>query len=71
MNAAKKGLGRGLSALFGDIENKSSDTTFYKNNKYKYYFYPDLDFLKIYDHLQVTVRPNDKRYILEYFPGSL
>ena len=24
MNAAKKGLGRGLSALFGDIENKSS-----------------------------------------------
>ena len=23
MNAAKKGLGRGLSALFGDIENKS------------------------------------------------
>ena len=24
MNAAKKGLGRGLSALFGDIEVKSS-----------------------------------------------
>ena len=23
MNPAKKGLGRGLSALFGDIENKS------------------------------------------------
>ena len=23
MNAAKKGLGRGLSALFGDIEKKS------------------------------------------------
>ena len=23
MNAAKKGLGRGLSALFGDIDNKS------------------------------------------------
>ena len=23
MSAAKKGLGRGLSALFGDIENKS------------------------------------------------
>ena len=54
-----------------DIENKSSDTTFYKNNKYKYYFYPDLDFLKIYDHLQVTVRPNDKRYILEGIDGVL
>jgi len=24
MNQAKKGLGRGLSALFGDIENKSN-----------------------------------------------
>ena len=24
MSAAKKGLGRGLSALFGDIENKST-----------------------------------------------
>ena len=24
MNAAKKGLGRGLSALFGDVEVKSS-----------------------------------------------
>ena len=24
MNPAKKGLGRGLSALFGDIENKSN-----------------------------------------------
>ena len=26
MNAAKKGLGRGLSALFGDIEIKSSSS---------------------------------------------
>ena len=25
MNPAKKGLGRGLSALFGDIEKKSSN----------------------------------------------
>ena len=24
MNQAKKGLGRGLSALFGDIENRSN-----------------------------------------------
>ena len=28
MNAAKKGLGRGLSALFGDIDNKSSSSRF-------------------------------------------
>ena len=26
MNPAKKGLGRGLSALFGDIENKTDST---------------------------------------------
>ena len=26
MNAAKKGLGRGLSALFGDIQDKSNPT---------------------------------------------
>ena len=31
MNAAKKGLGRGLSALFGDIENKSNLNEIQKN----------------------------------------
>ena len=31
MNPAKKGLGRGLSALFGDIENKSDSTKEIKN----------------------------------------
>ncbi|MAV57137.1 MAG: chromosome partitioning protein ParB [Candidatus Pelagibacter sp.] len=31
MNAAKKGLGRGLSALFGDIENKSNPNEIQKN----------------------------------------
>ena len=31
MNPAKKGLGRGLSALFGDIENKTDSTKEIKN----------------------------------------
>ena len=32
MSAAKKGLGRGLSALFGDIEKKAKDSQL-ENNK--------------------------------------
>jgi Predicted transcriptional regulators len=32
MNAAKKGLGRGLSALFGDIEKKSKSDQAQTNN---------------------------------------
>ena len=32
MNAAKKGLGRGLSALFGDIEVKSSSSDLNTNS---------------------------------------
>ena len=31
MNAAKKGLGRGLSALFGDIEKKPESKEFQTN----------------------------------------
>ena len=31
MSAAKKGLGRGLSALFGDIEKKAKDSQLEKN----------------------------------------
>ena len=32
MNPAKKGLGRGLSALFGDIEKKSKSNKFQQIN---------------------------------------
>ena len=31
MNPAKKGLGKGLSALFGDMENKTESTKEVKN----------------------------------------
>ena len=34
MNAAKKGLGRGLSALFGDIEKKSESNQFQQTKKF-------------------------------------
>ena len=33
MSAAKKGLGRGLSALFGDIEKKKSESNQIQTNK--------------------------------------
>ena len=33
MSAAKKGLGRGLSALFGDIEKKKSESNQIQKNK--------------------------------------
>ena len=32
-----------------EIKKKSSDTHYYKDNKYVYYFFPSLDFLTTYE----------------------
>ena len=55
----------------GEIKKKSSDTYYYKDNKYVYYFFPSLDFLTTYESLQVTVKPKDKKYLIEGIDGVI
>ena len=54
-----------------EIIKNSSDTYYYKDNKYVYYFFPSLDFLKTYESLQVTVKPKDKKYKIEGVDGVI
>ena len=54
-----------------EIKKKSSDTYYYKDNKYVYYFFPSLDFLTTYESLQVTVKPKDKKYKIEGVDGVI
>ena len=54
-----------------EIKKKSSETHYYKNNKYVYYFFPSLNFLTTYESLQVTVKPNDKKYKIEGVDGVI
>ena len=70
-----EGIGIGDSLLNflteDEINKKSSDTTYYKDNRYVYYFFPTLDFLKTYESLQVTVKPKDKNYLIEGVDGVI
>ena len=54
-----------------EIIKNSSDTYYYKDNKYVYYFFPSLDFLTTYESLQVTVKPKDKKYKIEGVDGVI
>ena len=54
-----------------EIKKKSSDTYYYKDNKYVYYFFPSLDFLTTYESLQVTVKPKDEKYKIEGVDGVI
>ena len=54
-----------------EIKKKSSDTYYYKDNKYVYYFFPSLDFLTTYESLQVTVKPKDIKYNVEGVDGVI
>ena len=67
------GIGDSLLNLLteNEIKTKSSDIHYYKNNKYVYYFFPSLDFLTTYESLQVTVKPNDKKYKIEGVDGVI
>ena len=70
-----EGIGIGDSLLNflteDEIIKNSSDTQYYKDNKYVYYFFPSLDFLTTYESLQVTVKPNDKKYKIEGVDGVI
>ena len=70
-----EGIGIGDSFLNllteNEIKTKSSETHYYKDNKYVYYFFPSLDFLKTYESLQVTVKPKDKKYRIEGVDGVI
>ncbi|MDB9743720.1 hypothetical protein OAB09_04530 [Pelagibacteraceae bacterium] len=54
-----------------DIIHKSSDKYFYKNDEYYYNFYPKLDFLKVYDSLQIIFKTNDPEYIVQGVQGVI
>ena len=54
-----------------DIIHKSSDKYFYKNDEYYYNFYPKLDFLKVYDSLQIIFKTNDPEYIVQGIEGVI
>ena len=70
-----EGIGIGDSLLDflteDEIIKNSSDTHYYKDNKYVYFFFPSLDFLKTYESLQVTVKPKDKKYKIEGVDGVI
>ena len=70
-----EGIGIGDSLLNflteDEINKKSSDTTYYKDNRYVYYFFPTLDFLTTYESLQITVKPKDKNYLIEGVDGVI
>ena len=54
-----------------EINKKSTDKFFYKNNEYYYHYFPSLNFLKTYDALQLTFKNNDPNYIIYSLQGVI
>ena len=50
---------------------KSSNSLFYKNNKFVAIHFPGSQNSKIYDRIGVTFKPNDKKYIIHEVKGYL
>ena len=71
------GIGIGESLLNHLSENeiidgmKSSNSLFYKNNKFVAIHFPGSENSKIYDRIGVTFKPNDKKYIIHEVKGYL
>ena len=52
-------------------EIKSTNTFFYKNNKFVAIHFPGSENSEIYDRFGVTFKPNDKKYIIHEIKGYL
>ena len=51
--------------------NESSNTFFYKQNKFVAIHVPGSQNSETYDHVGVTIKPNDKKYIIHEIKGYL
>ena len=68
-----EGMSLGDSALdyFTREElNNALDITYYKNNVFMYYFF-DVPNSQTYESLQITVKPDDKKYIIYNLGGHI
>ena len=64
-------IGDNMLDFFSKEDMKNVYKYYYKDNKFVYYLFHKISTLKTYDAVQVTVKPDDKKYIIHGVEGII